>query len=166
MNNQKMPDVQFADLAAEVLRRSLSCRFKAEGSSMLPFLRSGDVLTVAPVSADALRPGDVVFYQTDQGRPFVHRILKVRPRLKDDFWFEVRGDAHNGPCDRISATCVLGRVSRAERAQRVFFPSSGWRRAAARLWSLAGAITVPALRVALLVRRGASRAVRSLTHVH
>src|SRR5580658_6145615 len=64
------------DLAAEVLHRFGEVRFVAHGSSMIPSIYPGDLLTVRSESIAEARTGEIVLFLLG-GRFFVHRVRPV-----------------------------------------------------------------------------------------
>lgn len=64
------------ELAAQVLKDSGILRLRASGSSMLPSLWPGDVITIKPQSFEQWRPGDIVLYRR-AGTFFIHRVIAV-----------------------------------------------------------------------------------------
>lgn len=94
-------------LSADVLAQGGLFRFQACGGSMRPAIQDGDLLTLAPVSSDALAVGDVVLYRDDSDRPVVHRLIA---RQQDPPLLTIRGDAQTGPGERVPPDRVIGRV--------------------------------------------------------
>lgn len=71
--------------------------------SMTPTIQKGDRLELA--RAEALQTGDVIVYRQD--RQFIcHRILRI-----DGPHLYLRGDASNGPSERVSLPDVVGLVT-------------------------------------------------------
>jgi ribosomal protein S18 acetylase RimI-like enzyme len=124
---------ELAALSAEVLGRGGSFRFRARGSSMAPALRDGDLLTVEPTEAAALRMGDVILYRAEGGRLAAHRVV-ARQADQGRLTLTARGDAAAGPGEAVRAELVLGRVVGVQRRGRTLDLDGGTRRAAARLW--------------------------------
>ncbi|MDD4650660.1 MAG: SynChlorMet cassette protein ScmC [Methanothrix sp.] len=91
------------------------------GSSMNPFLLSGDLLEVAPVSRDLIR-GDVIYFRSPvDGRMVVHRVVGLTAT-----GIQTRGD--NNPTDDpapVPMEAILGRVIAAHRGQRRFAVPGG-----------------------------------------
>ena len=54
-------------------------RICVQGQSMLPFFRSGSVITLRPLRHEDLRRGAVVMAETVQGNFVVHRIIQATP---------------------------------------------------------------------------------------
>jgi len=108
-------------LAAEMLRRHGSVQFKAWGTSMLPSLWPGDMLTIQSAAQDQVVPQDIILVQRDQ-RFFVHRLIEKR-ELQDATWLITKGDAILKRDPPAGASELLGRVVRIRRANRDFIPS-------------------------------------------
>ncbi len=109
-------EVQKLELAAEVLGASGTIRLQALGTSMLPAIWPGDVLSIERAAANDMVPGDIVLVARDE-RFFVHRLIEKR----DCQWI-TRGDSlpQNDPA--VGEAQVLGRVSRIHRRNRVIVP--------------------------------------------
>ncbi len=127
------------ELASAVLGRGVPIRFRAKGSSMVPFIRDGDIVTISPLGALPRHVGDVVaFAHPRTGNLVVHRILAERA----EGWL-IRGDDCGAPDGMISRTSLLGRVTAVERNGKAvrYMPSPeryliGAPRAMRRLFSL------------------------------
>jgi hypothetical protein len=76
--DQPLSAQALADLLPAVLARGVPFRFAAGGWSMAPFIRDGDVVTIAPLTRSA-RLGDVVAVRGPGGRGIVvHRVVALR----------------------------------------------------------------------------------------
>lgn len=62
------------ELAADSLRASGRLRMRVAGSSMLPAIRPGDLVTVRRGAPAEARAGDVILFHRD-GRFFTHRVV-------------------------------------------------------------------------------------------
>jgi signal peptidase I len=71
-------------------------------SSMEPALRIGDRVEIGP--AGDLRVGDLILFRQDR-LLICHRLLRI-----DDFCLHAKGDAMDGPPERILRSDVVGRV--------------------------------------------------------
>lgn len=65
------------ELAEEVIRSFGEVRLRVSGSSMVPSVWPGDILTVRSHDATEPLPGDIVVYRRD-GRLVTHRVVEVR----------------------------------------------------------------------------------------
>jgi hypothetical protein len=109
------------ELAAEMLCRHGSVQFRAWGTSMLPSVWPGDMLTIQSATQDEVVPQDIVLVQRDQ-RFIVHRLIERR-EVRSATLLITRGDAmpHSDP--PAGASELLGRVVRIRRGNRDFIPS-------------------------------------------
>jgi Peptidase S24-like len=97
------------DLAAEVLHRFGEVRFVAQGSSMIPSIYPGDLLTVRSESIAGARCGEIVLLLLG-GRFFVHRVIRKLPD-RNRTVFATRGDALAQEDPSVDSTQLLGRVT-------------------------------------------------------
>jgi signal peptidase I len=96
-------------LASEVLRSFGELRLQVEGSSMLPSIYPGDILTVRRAEIAGVVPGDIVLY-TREDRLYAHRIVE-KICDSEGVLLLTRGDtlAENDP--PISPAELLGQVT-------------------------------------------------------
>ena len=141
------------ELLTAVLGRGQQFRFRAGGTSMFPFIRNGDVVTVSPLREADPGMGDIVAFLQSCDRSLVlHRIVGV-----ENGAFVVRGDSALHADGMIPGEDILGRVVRIERQGREVWPGSG---AIGRLiaflsrMGITGAIGSLALKAIAFFRRG------------
>jgi GNAT superfamily N-acetyltransferase len=108
---------ELLDLSAEVLQREGTLKLRVRGSSMFPFIRSGDVVAIEPIHAAQLQPGGVVLYRSGRNRLAIHRVMRLY-RDGSREMFSIRGDAYAGPCEEVQSAQILGRVVRVERQDK------------------------------------------------
>lgn len=108
-------------LTAQMLRGGCTVRLKAWGTSMLPSLWPGDLLTIQSAAQGEVVPGDIVLVLRDD-RFVIHRLVEAR-RDGDRLSLITRGDGipQNDPA--AAASELLGRVARVCRANRSFAPT-------------------------------------------
>jgi len=100
-----------AQLLQAVLKKGALFRFRAKGFSMSPFIRDDDVVTVAPLSRNSTRLGDVVaFVSPYTERLTVHRIVGRKGNS-----YLTQGDRAPESDGLISNIHILGRVTKVER---------------------------------------------------
>jgi hypothetical protein len=97
------------NLAAEILHRFGEVRFVAHGSSMIPSIFPGDLLTVRSDSVATARNGEIVLFLLG-GHFFVHRVLRKWPE-RNRVVFATRGDALTQEDPSVDSTQLLGRVT-------------------------------------------------------
>ena len=149
MNELLVGHPQFATISTEILARGEAVKFKAYGSSMRPFIRDGDILTVRPMEQGHWTVGQIVFYQSKDHKLLAHRI--IGKTFTDGIWrLSVRGDAMNAIQEEISEDQVLGEVFHRQRNGKSVQVDRGW-------WKIAGVAWVVATR---FLRRGRNLASR------
>ncbi|MFA4984861.1 MAG: S24/S26 family peptidase [Candidatus Omnitrophota bacterium] len=93
-------------LIGEVLKSNFAIRIKVRGSSMLPFIRTGDYVTIIPVSLEDARIGDIIAYGDKERKNIIcHRLIK---RVNSDL--VLKGDTHLWSSEKVSAESLLGKV--------------------------------------------------------
>jgi len=134
-----------------VVARGHAFRFRAGGSSMFPFIRDGDIISVIPLDAPP-RLGDVLaFNRGPDGNEclVVHRLVG-----RHAGGFLLRGDAypmgHNDGI--IPFESLLGRVARVERGGRFVYLGLGIERVLIAFLSRSG-ILWALMRIALRLYR-------------
>ena len=104
----------FADLSADLLHAGIALRFTAQGSSMKPLLKSGDILVIKPIQAQQVRIGDVVLCSVSTERVVAHRVIGKRTG-KNGLVFLLQGDRVSKPDGWVEEEMVHGRVESTER---------------------------------------------------
>ncbi len=133
------------ELLRGMRERGASLRTPVHGWSMTPFIRDGDVVTIAPIGPAGPRLGDVLAVELAQGSLLViHRVV----RRVDRGWL-LRGDNAMAPDGVVPPEQVLGRVVRVQRLGREVRLGLGRERAVIAALSRAGALT----RLVALARR-------------
>jgi hypothetical protein len=105
------------DLAAEVLSSNGTIRLRALGTSMLPSIWPGDVLSIESNLAEQIVPGDLVLVARD-GRFVVHRLVERRSSQ----WI-TRGDAMPQNDPPVADGQLLGKVFTIHRLRRAVVPN-------------------------------------------
>jgi signal peptidase I len=118
-----------ADLALEILRSFGKLRLAVAGSSMVPSIFCGDVLTVDRVNSKQIQTGHVVLYARG-GRLFAHRVIRMDWTSGGVRWI-TRGDSLAREDLPVEESELLGRVTAVERNARQWSPVevSGFARA-------------------------------------
>jgi signal peptidase I len=108
---------RFIDMLEHLLGRGHAVRFRADGWSMYPTIRYGEVIVVQPLSGSTPLTGDILLYRRSEGA-IAHRVIGTtwsaggRPKLI------FRGDAANCCDPPIDTAMLLGRVVAVERDGR------------------------------------------------
>jgi len=97
------------ELAVEMLRRGGRLRIKARGTSMMPFIRDGDIVVVATAETTDIAVGDVICYDASPRSIVLHRVIA---RAGDRF--VAKGDAL-GSRELVPFPQLLGKAIGLER---------------------------------------------------
>ena len=108
---------EFSDISTQILNNGSSFSFQAYGSSMYPFICSGDVLTVKQVEYSTLRAGDIAFYRSSDDRLIVHRVVDKKLQ-SDKLMLLMRGDSVFNNDGWICSDQVLGKVVSIQRDKK------------------------------------------------
>ena len=103
----------FESLALDILGQGCYLKFCAHGSSMSPFIRNGDIITVEPKKASELNLGDIVFYRRTGGQYVAHRLIK-KIWNNGSLVLTTKGDNMDYLDAPVSPGQVLGRIIRIE----------------------------------------------------
>lgn len=104
-------NVDTIELIRAVMAKRASFRFRADGYSMTPFVRFGDIITIVPHGECPIPVGAVVaFIQPSGGNLTVHRVVA----RKGDSYL-IKGDNVWGFDGIIPGENILGRVHKTER---------------------------------------------------
>ena len=113
-------DILFSNVR-DYIRAGKEVKVTAKGSSMLPFIRTGDVVTLC--KAHRLRTGMVVLVEPSDGVYILHRIVKL-----NDEDMILYGDGNLGTKEKVSYTSVVAVVKSVYRGNKqIFYGSWGWR---------------------------------------
>lgn len=119
------------DLLKATLAKGLSLRFEAKGFSMTPFIKNGDVVTVAPLNHQPISIGKpAAFIHPLTKKLVIHRVIG-----RSQGTYLIKGDNIFEPDRSVRKENILGWVSRVERNNREFFWGAGLERLAIALLS-------------------------------
>jgi signal peptidase I len=109
-------------LAEEILDKFGSVRLRLMGTSMVPSILPGDLVTIRHASWNEISPGEVVLFTREEGFT-VHRFVNTTGSASNPC-LVTRGDRlrHNDPL--VPSSALLGRVACIERYGRRFQPAT------------------------------------------
>jgi signal peptidase I len=109
---------------ADALKRRSRIALRVHGTSMLPWVRQGDIALIRQTSIENVRCGDLVLFRREN-HLFVHRIVEKRGELDAEQFFS-KGDAHPTSDGVVEKQDLLGRVVRIYRnGQRIDLDAPG-----------------------------------------
>ena len=90
-------------------------RFTAQGTSMSPLIRDGDVVLIEPICSKLLKPSEIVLFTNQQGNLVLHRVLK-RWKKDDEVLYLLKGDQVATPDGIYENEKIFGRLKAVERS--------------------------------------------------
>ena len=97
-----------------VLEKDVGFRFQAKGSSMSPFIRNNDIVTVSGFYLKKIEVGDVVAVVNPRTHLLIiHRIVGLKSKE-----ILLKGDNCHAPDDWFNINSVVGLVTKVERNGR------------------------------------------------
>ena len=92
--------------------------FRARGGSMRPFIRSGEIIEIAPINTKKIKSGDIIFYRASPNKLVTHRVIK-RITENGEIVFITKGD-HSPTFDEyVYSDDVLGKVVAVKKRGRI-----------------------------------------------
>jgi hypothetical protein len=110
---------EFLDVCDRLLAGGQSVRFRAEGWSMYPAIRDGEMVEITPADVAQIRRGDVLLCRLGAGS-VAHRVLRIQRRGAAVIEIVLRGDAAFAADAPIGPGDVLGRVVAVTRGGRPY----------------------------------------------
>ncbi len=154
-NERRLSGPALVELMRAILGKGRPFRFCARGWSMSPFVRDGDLITVAPLPprgrtrAGVYDLGEIVaFVSPSNGRLVVHRIVG-----RHESRFLIQGDnLPNRAVATVERDGILGRIVQVERGRKRVWLGLGPERFAIALLSRVGLLIPARARVGALLR--------------
>jgi signal peptidase I len=139
-------------LAEEVVRTFGGVRLRVSGTSMVPSILPGDLISIHQASLHEIFPGEVVVF-LQEGRFVVHRVVDRKGAANTDgphgTCLITRGDRLRKDDPPVSSLELLGRVVCIERGNRkVKLPATGSNHPMVRLLRASDRVTYLYLRLA------------------
>jgi signal peptidase I len=158
MNPQELKAATLAcALAGDVVRTFGEIRLRVFGTSMVPSILPGDLISVQRAALAEISSGEIVMYSR-KGRLFVHRAVRFVGSPEPSLLI-TRGDRLRDNDPPVSPTELLGKVISVQRGNSAETPTaprlSGWKRMIVHIFRNSDVATY--LYVRLAARREAER---------
>ena len=101
----------------EILKAGHNLRIIAEGSSMLPSIRGGDVIIIKPINVVDLKIGDIIIRRTGN-KLIAHRLIKKK-NIEGILFLITKGDNLHSADQPLKASQLLGKVVSIERGFQI-----------------------------------------------
>src|SRR5215475_6649113 len=108
MTEERLESGVFGQVADSLLASGLEFRFQAQGRSMLPFIKDGEILRVKAIDPADVKLGDIVLFRDRSGFK-AHRVIR-RNKGK----FATRGDAGLETDEAIRGEQIVGKITAKE----------------------------------------------------
>jgi hypothetical protein len=109
---------EFLDVCDRLLADGQSVRFRAEGWSMYPAIRDGEMVEVMPADVAEVRRGEVLLCRLGAGT-VAHRVVRIRRTDAAVTAIVLRGDAAFAADAPIGPADVIGKVVAVTRGGKV-----------------------------------------------
>jgi hypothetical protein len=152
-----VPSRELMPVICAALERGQRVRLTVNGSSMLPFIRDGDVVELEPPRA-SLALGDIVLVHSSAEHCVMHRVV----RIEGDALF-LRGDAQQRCQGPFAQSDVLGKVIVSYRNGRARALDRGVWRLAGLIWTRCKPLGLRLFLLAGRIRRSGGRVKHGLT---
>jgi signal peptidase I len=116
MNRPESVTTQACGLAGDIVRTFGEVRLRVFGTSMVPSILPGDLISIQRASLSEISSGEIVLYSRE-GRLFAHRVV-ARAGTQDDPRLITRGDRLSYSDPPVSSSELLGRVTSIQSADR------------------------------------------------
>jgi|WetSurSiteA1Bulk_404760.scaffolds.fasta_scaffold52201_1 signal peptidase I len=126
----RAPCTDIVPLVRDALQQGGRARLTVTGVSMRPFIRSGDVVELASVTAPTLTLGVVVLVETPEGQYLLHRVTR---KTADGLF--TRGDANVHEEGPFNPNSIVARVTGVVRGDCVVPLDTGTSGLLARVWN-------------------------------
>ncbi|OCT11057.1 hypothetical protein A8709_04985 [Paenibacillus pectinilyticus] len=134
---------EFVKLFAQVLKKRGWIELPAQGTSMFPFIRRGDICRFVPALATQIRRGDILLFCTPQGNLIAHRLCR-KVITNEQLTLLCKGDSNLSYDVAIQQDQLIAKMDWIKRNERIIFVTSPL----AYIWGHL-VLTVPMVSVAL-----------------
>lgn len=132
-HHKVMDTAELMETYREILPRVDSLPLVISGNSMTPFLVHGrDTVHLAAVGDRALKIGEIVLYQRDDGRYILHRICGIGKGPSERY--NIIGDAHTVVEKNVRRDQIFAFVKWVDRKGKKQAPGSFWWEFFAKVW--------------------------------
>ncbi len=110
-----------ADLLADLLQEHGEARMRAQGTSMLPSIRPGDVLIIEAADVSEIPLGAIAVWRRGE-RLVAHRVIEQMVSADGSLKLVTCGDRQQQRDESIGDEELLGRVTMIQRGPRTMLP--------------------------------------------
>jgi signal peptidase I len=111
------------DLVGHVVKKRGSILLPAQGKSMYPFIRQGDICHFEACDPDTFKRGDVVLFATGLNRLVAHRFIKKIYRFNQSYYL-FKGDTNLLFDEPVKPEQIIGKMNAIERKNKAVNPKN------------------------------------------
>jgi signal peptidase I len=119
------------DLVRRIVNKKGHILLPAQGKSMFPYIRQGDVCHFEACDPTTFKKGDIVLFTVGSDRLIAHRFMK-KIQKKNQFYFLFKGDTNLLFDEPITQEHIIGKMTLIERKNKTVDIKNIW----SNLWSL------------------------------
>jgi signal peptidase len=97
-------------LLAHVIEKNGWIDLPAQGTSMYPFIRRGDICRFISCEAASLQKGDIILFRTSEGCLIAHRFLQTM-EIQQQTRYLFKGDTNLGRDEAVSHEQIIGKLA-------------------------------------------------------
>jgi signal peptidase len=97
-------------LIKEVVRKQGWVDLPAEGTSMYPLIKQGNICRFIPCEAMKLKKGEIILFHTSSGSMVAHRLLSIE-HANGQVKYLVKGDTNYGTDEPVYPEQLIGKLS-------------------------------------------------------
>lgn len=118
-----MPANLTACLIKEVIRKQGWVELPAEGTSMYPLIKQGNICRFVPCEAMKLKKGEIILFHTLSGSLVAHRLLSVES-INEQVTYLLKGDTNFGLDEPVGQEQLIGKLTSINKGKyRIKLPS-------------------------------------------
>lgn len=107
----------FDRISIDLLQAGYPLRFTAQGTSMKPLIRDGDIVLVEPINQKKVKPSEIVLFINNQEKLVLHRVIQ-KWKIDGKFQYLLKGDQVRSPDGIFEHSKIFGRLVGLERAEK------------------------------------------------
>ena len=100
---------QYDNLPKDLLKEGHRIQKAVSGDSMLPAIPENSTVQIEPVDAAEIQLGDIVYFDSDDGRPIIHRV-SLKFKRENEVFIQTWGDNSSYPDAHVPLSHIHGRI--------------------------------------------------------
>lgn len=110
-------------LIKDIIRKQGWVELPAEGTSMYPLIKQGNICRFIPCEAMKLKKGEIILFYTLSGSLVAHRLLSVES-INEQVTYRLKGDTNFGADEPVGQEQLIGKLSSINKGKyRIKLPS-------------------------------------------